>query len=58
MAISRSHGKKSPNQNPVSFVKSEQFGGATGKATQRVPDQLQGGPQREKVFGRKDLSKQ
>lgn len=57
MAISKSHSKKAPNQNPVDFYKSTQFGGATGKATQRVPDQLKGGPMREKIFGRKDLSK-
>lgn len=58
MAISKTHGKKSPNQNPVSFAKSEQFGGPLGKSTQKVPDQLKGGPQREKVFGRSNLSKQ
>lgn len=57
MAISRSHAKKSPNQNPVSFYKSEQFGGAEGKSTQKVPDKLTGGPMREKIYGKKDLSK-
>lgn len=57
MAISRSHSKKSPNQNPVSFYKSEQFGGAEGKSTQKVPDKLTGGPMREKIYGKKDLSK-
>lgn len=57
MAISKTHAKKSPNQNPVSFYKSEQFGGPLGKGTQKVPDKLTGGPQREQVMGRKDLSK-
>lgn len=55
MAISRSHAKKSPNQNPVDFYKSQQFGGAEGKSTQKVGDKLKGGPQREKVYGRNDL---
>jgi len=57
MAISKTHAKKSPNQNPVAFYKSEQFGGAEGKSTQKVGDKLTGGPQREKIYGRKDLSK-
>lgn len=57
MAISRTHAKKSPTQNPVSFYKSEQFGGAEGKSTQKVPDKLTGGPQREQIMGRKELSK-
>lgn len=55
MAISKTHSKKSPNQNPVSFAKSEQFGGAEGKSTQKVPDKLTGGPMREKIYGRNDL---
>jgi hypothetical protein len=58
MAISKTHSKKAPNQNPVAFYKSEQFGGAEGKSTQKVGDKLSGGPQREKVMGRKDLAKQ
>lgn len=57
MSISKTHSKKSPNQNPVDFYKSQQFGGAEGKSTQKVPDKLTGGPQREQIFGRKDLSK-
>lgn len=57
MAISRGFSKKAPSQNPVSTFKCEQQGGAHGKA-QRVPDKLTGGPQREKIFGRPDLSKQ
>lgn len=57
MAISKTHAKKSPSQNPVDFYKSQQFGGPLGKSTERVPDQLKGGPQREQVFGKKDLSK-
>ena len=57
MAISKSHGKKSPSQNPTAFYKSEQFGGAEGKGTQKVPDKLSGGPQREQIYGRKDLKK-
>lgn len=57
MAISRSHAKKSPNQNPVGFYKSEQFGGPLGKGTQKVGDKLTGGPMREQVYGRSSLKK-
>lgn len=58
MAISRdSYPKKSPSQNPVDFFKGVQQGGADGKP-QRVPDKLEGGPLREKIMGRPDLSKQ
>lgn len=58
MAISKTHAKKSPTQNPVSFYKSEQFGGPPGGSkAQKVPDQLTGGPQRELVMGKKELSK-
>lgn len=52
MAIARSHSKKAPSQNPVDFYKSEQSSGVS-----RVPDKLTGGPQREQIYGRKDLSK-
>lgn len=55
MAIAKTHAKKSPNQNPVDFYKSQQFGGAEGKGAQKVGDKLKGGPMREKVMGRKDL---
>lgn len=51
MAISKTHHKKSPNQQPTGFYKSQQFGGARGKSTQSVPDKLSGGPQREQVMG-------
>jgi len=56
MAIARTHHKKAPNQNPAGFFKLEQFGGArpTG-GSQKVGDKLTGGPQREKVMGRKSL---
>lgn len=55
MAISKTHSKKSPSQNPVDFYKSQQSGGATGKSSGSVPDKLKGGPMREKIFGRNDL---
>lgn len=55
MAISKTHAKKSPNQNPVDFVQGKQFGGAEGKGAQKVGDKLKGGPMREKIYGRKDL---
>lgn len=58
MAISRTHGKKAPNQRPTDFYKSQQFGGPEGRATQKVGDKLTGGPMREQVMGRKDLAKQ
>lgn len=57
MAISRSHAKKSPNQRPTDFYKGKQYGGAEGKTSQTVGDKLTGGPQREQVYGRKDLGK-
>ena len=55
MAVSKSHAKKSPNQNPVDFYKSKQFGGARGMSTQKVGDRLTGGPMREQIDGRKSL---
>lgn len=58
MAIKNpSHGKKAPSQSPTAFYKSEQQGGAQGSAT-KVPDRLSGGPMREKISGRPELSKQ
>lgn len=58
MPISKTWSKKAPSQNPVSFAKSEQQGGTNGNQSkpQSVPDKLTGGPQREKIFGRKSLS--
>lgn len=58
MPISKTHSKKSPNQNPVDFYKSKQFGGAEGKSTQKVGDKLTGGPMRELVMGKASLRKQ
>lgn len=55
MAISPGHDKKSPSQNPVDFYKSKQQGGAQGSASS-VPDKLTGGPMREAVYGRSNLS--
>lgn len=55
MAISKTHSKKSPNQAPTAFYKSEQFGGAEGKGAQKVGDKLTGGPMKEQIFGRKSL---
>ncbi len=57
MAISKTHAKKSPTQNPTDFYKSKQSGGAEGKGGGRVPDKLSGGPMREQIYGRKDLGK-
>lgn len=57
MAVSRSHSKKAPSQNPVDTFKCVQQGGAEGKAT-KVGDKLSGGPMREQIYGRKGLSKQ
>lgn len=55
MPISKTHSKKSPNQNPVDFYKSQQFGGSEGKGAQKVGDKLTGGPQRELVYGKKSM---
>lgn len=57
MAISRSHSKKSPSQNPVDFYELKQSGGAEGKGGAKVPDKLSSGKQREQIYGRKTLSK-
>lgn len=57
MAISRTHSKKSPSQNPVAFFEGKQSGGALGKGSGKVPDKLSSGTQREKIYGRKDLGK-
>jgi len=57
MAISRSHGKKSPNQNPVAFFECKQAGGPEGKGGKTVPDKLTSGPQREKVYGKNGAGK-
>lgn len=56
MAVSRSHSKKAPSQNPVDTFKCVPQGGTHGKPTS-VPDKLSGGPMREQVYGRKSLSK-
>jgi hypothetical protein len=55
MAISKTHAKKSPTQNPVDFYLSKQSGGAEGKNAAKVPDKLKGPACREKIYGRKDL---
>jgi hypothetical protein len=55
MAISKSHAKKSPSQNPVDFYELKQSGGAEGKNPAKVPDKLKSGAMREKIYGRKDL---
>ena len=55
MAISRSHDKKSPSQDPVAFYKSTQQGGAYGSPS-KVSDKLTGGPMLEKIMGRPNLS--
>lgn len=57
MAVSRSHSKKSPSQNPVAFFEGKQSGGAMGKGGGKVADKLSSGSQREKVYGKKNLSK-
>jgi hypothetical protein len=59
MPISKTHAKKSPTQNPASFYKMENrsFGGPEGKSTQKVGDKLTGGPMREKIMGKKSLSR-
>lgn len=58
MAISKTHDKKSPNQNPVDFYKLKQFGGPLGLSSpQKVGDRLSGGPMLEKIDGRPALGK-
>ena len=60
MPVSKTHSKKAPNQSPTAFYKSEQFGGTNGAQSrpQKVGDKLTGGPMREQIMGRKELSKQ
>lgn len=48
MAVSRTITPKRPSQNPTSFYKGEQQGGAHGKPS-NVPEKIQGGPMREKM---------
>ncbi len=58
MGISRApYPKKAPSQKPTDFYKGVQQGGTDGKP-QSVPDKLEGGPMREKIYGRSDLGKQ
>ena len=57
MAVSRTISKKAPTQNPVKFFECQQQGGTHGSAT-KIPDVLSSGPMREKIHGRKNLSKQ
>ena len=54
MAIEKHHPHKSPSQNPVDFYKSKPQGGKHGTPSS-VPEQLKGGPMREKITGTKDL---
>lgn len=54
MSITKAHPRKAPTENPVDFYKSKQQGGAHGKPTS-IPQQLQGGPMREPLMGRKNL---
>jgi hypothetical protein len=56
MAVSRSITKKSPSQAPVDFFNCKQSGGTKG-STYVAPDKQKSGPMREKLYGRKDLSK-
>jgi hypothetical protein len=53
MAVSRTITPKAPSQNPVSFYKGNQQGGAHGKP-EKVGEKLTGGPMRE-VMRRKGL---
>lgn len=57
MAVSRTFSKKAPSQKPTDFFQCKQQGGTDGKP-QSVPDKLEGGPMREKLFGNPDLAKQ
>ena len=53
MAVDRKISPKAPSQNPVSFYKGQQQGGAQGKP-EKVPEKLNGGACRE-VMKRKGL---
>lgn len=55
MAISKGHPRKEPTQRPTDFYKSQQFGGPRGNQTQSIPQELKGGPMREKINGKADL---
>lgn len=57
MAISKTHSRKEPNQNPTDFYLLKQFGGARGQSSQKVPEKLSPQqPTMEKVYGKKDLA--
>jgi hypothetical protein len=58
MGVDRRHAsKKSPTQKPVEFFECKQQGGTHGKP-EKVPDVLKSGTMREKIYGRKNLSRQ
>lgn len=57
MAVTREIPKKSPSQNPVDFFECKQSGGVRGSSSYKAPDKLSSGTMREKIYGRKDLSK-
>jgi len=57
MAINRGFSKKAPSQAPTKFFECQQQGGAHGSPT-KVGDRLTDGPMREKIYGRKSLSRQ
>jgi hypothetical protein len=57
MAVTKSMPKKAPTQNPVDFYQLKQQGGTHGVPT-KVGDTLKSGAMREKIYGRKSLSKQ
>lgn len=58
MAVSKSHPPKGPSQDPTSFYKSVQQGGAYGKnSNSNGSGKMSGGPMQEKIWGRSNLNK-
>lgn len=56
MAISRTISRKAPSQAPKDFFRCEQSGGAHG-GTGKAPEKSVSGPMRERIMGKKALSK-
>ena len=56
MAISRSISRKAPSQAPKDFFECKQTGGAHG-GTGMAPEKSTSGAMREKIWGKKALSK-
>lgn len=56
MAVSRTMSRKAPSQAPTAFFECKQSGGAHG-GTGKAAEKSTSGAMREKIYGKKALSK-